>query len=182
MRPCDTPDIAPSGHREARWFIVGDIDDELRPLGRPKCRVDSYELTTMRPWHAIKLRDGSAVERKSRVGRVEMVHLAGVIGFAERWIKVRRGSWRTPAVWIEVAKRCWRDGSVEVTSLANGAEHGWSLCLDLTEPLPPAALATFERWAETLRARGVAASYPAWLGNRFGRELVDLRPERHQAV
>src|SRR4051795_1037694 len=64
--------------REVRWFVDGEISDELRPTRRPVKRADLYELETLRPWEAHKCRGGSGVmEHKLRVGRVELIEWGG---------------------------------------------------------------------------------------------------------
>jgi len=146
--------------------------------GRLLARVDAYELTTLRPWHAVKRRNGSIIECKQRVGPVEEVAIAGVVGFAERWVKQRPGSWRQPAVWVELAKQRWRDGAVEITHITTSSLRAWSVCVDLTKPLSWNDMTILERWADVLVDRGVAASYPAWLGDHVRHHTAYPRPSR----
>ena len=79
-----------SARPEVRWFVPGDAPRRLRPSGRPARRHDAYELDSLRSHHAVKRRGASPfLERKERIGRVELVHPHGVAGFAERWSKER---------------------------------------------------------------------------------------------
>lgn len=155
--------------REARWFLEGDVPDVLRPKGRPKRRVDAYNVETLKPWLALKRRGRSSLaERKVRVGRVELVVLADVGGFAETWVKTRLDHERPRGAWLEVRKHWWPSGEVEIGYFEVEGCWGWTVCVDVTRAATPNGRALLGAWRAELSRRGQPSSYPAWIGQRFG--------------
>src|SRR4051794_413188 len=93
--------------REVRWFVDGEISDELQPTRRPVKRTDLYELETLRPWEAHKRRGRSGVmEHKLRVGRVELTELGGSTGTSRRGRSGAPASSDRPVRVSRFASRC----------------------------------------------------------------------------
>ena len=148
--------------------MPGDAPRRLRPSGRPARRHDAYELDSLRSHHAVKRRGASPfLERKERIGRVELVHPHGVAGFAERWSKERFRDRRLllDGSWVVVSKAVWRTDGLEVARVAVDAagEVSWTLCLDLSRSPSGAADEVLEAWRLVLDDRGEPSSYPSWL-------------------
>jgi hypothetical protein len=156
--------------REARWFIDGDVPESLQPHRRPAQRTDLYELGTLRPWQAHKRRGRAGViEHKLRVGRVELIELLDVDGYAETWEKCRDGKPPPAGPYLEVRKQLWITGGIEIGRFEVDGAAGWTLCVDVDRRLNATTRATFEAWVPLLQTAGVASSYPAWLTERHSR-------------
>ena len=139
----------------------GDLPAELVPAGRFVRRTDDYHLRQLACDRALKRRGGRALEWKHRVGRVELVELDGVAGFAESWVKVAAGVSPQPSrSWLTVRKRIWQVGAeVQVTALVVADEAWWSVCITCVEP----AAHALAPWARRLRRDGIASAYPDFL-------------------
>ena len=174
----------PSERAEVRWFVAGEAPRPLRPTGHPARRHDAYELDSLRSHHAVKRRGASPfLERKERIGRVELVRPHGVAGFAERWSKERFRDRRLLAEgrWVVVSKAVWRTDGLEVARVAVGAadEVAWTLCLDLSRPPSGAANELLDAWRLLLDDCGAPLSYPSWLAALAGvRTAVDASANR----
>jgi len=162
--------------REVRWFVDGDVGRELRPRGRSRRRIDRYDLHSLRPWSSVKRRGpGGNLERKARVGSVELTTLGGLSGlraFAETWAKTAAGPLRTDGTWLEVDKELWTDRELEIGTYRVGMQRGWTICIDLDRPLSRSTLGALESWAPLLERRGHCSSYAAWLGQHHRRPLA----------
>jgi hypothetical protein len=162
-----------SGRAEVRWFVPGEAPRRLRPAARPARRQDAYELDSLRSHHAVKRRGASPfLERKERIGRVELVRPHGLAGFAERWSKERFRDRRLllDGRWVVVSKAVWRTDGLEVARVAVDAagEVAWTLCLDLSRPPSGPATELLDAWHPILDDRGEPSSYPAWLAALAG--------------
>jgi hypothetical protein len=154
--------------REARWFLDGDAS-MAPPPGPPQRRIDVYELASLRPWVAVKRRGQSRLERKSRVGRVELVMFDGLAGFVETWIKDGRASPPTEAEWLAVRKEWWTCGQVEIGRFEVADRHGWTVNVDMAHPPNRSARAALGSWHAHLLECGTPSSYPAWLDQHVSR-------------
>jgi hypothetical protein len=164
------PGRAPRAAAEVRWFVPGDIDDELRPRGPSRRRTDAYHLASLGLPSSLKRRDGTGpLEWKERVGRPEGCEIAGVPGVTERWVKrrVRERDFAEPLLgrWVDVGKRLWRIGGLEICQLEIDDSSWWTVAIEKDHPSKAArkALAT---WRPVLRAQGEPMSYPMWLLSR----------------
>ena len=148
-----------AGRWEARWFVAGPLPDDLRPRRSAHHRRDHYDLASLSPVASTKRRGRRAeAEHKRRVGRVELVEVGSLVGFAERWQKQRMRH-TPPGWWTAVDKAVWTVDGVELTEVTVGGGAWWTVAVAAGRP---AALRVPERWAERL-AVATPASYPAWL-------------------
>ncbi len=157
---------------EVRWFVPGDVDDELPPRGPSRRRTDVYHLASLAPTSSLKRRDATGpLEWKTRIGRREACEIAGVAGCAESWIKRRLRSRDVdhPLLgdWIDVHKRLWRVSGVEICRLEIDDEQWWTVALPTARP-GKAMRTAFEPWGAVLHDSGESASYPRWLLARWG--------------
>jgi len=127
-------------HREVRWFIVGDPADDVRPSHPGRWRTDAYHLPSLTPYSCVKWRSGPRrLERKERIGRVELVRWCGVPGFAECWTKQRVPQRRRPegAAWCDVAKDVWDADGIQIGRAVVNDEVLWTYCVDLDRAAEP---------------------------------------------
>ena len=149
--------------REVRWFQHGDGPDATGTVRR---RTDAYLITSLTPSSSLKRRGRSGpLEMKARVGRVELVRVAGLVGFAERWVKDR-----IPAAavghqrdgWLHVDKTAWIEDGVELSLVVLGGRRCWSAACDPEDPVAGAWVRAHRR----ALTGAIAASFPAWLLQR----------------
>jgi len=141
--------------------VRGRLPEALTPRGQPQRRCDEYDLRRLAPHRAVKRRGRRHLEWKQRIGRVELIEIANVTGFAERWMKGRAldDQRNEPGEWLAVHKRIWRGRGVEVSAVEVAGEEWWSLavsCDGMVEHV-------LEPWWCALRADGEASAYPGWL-------------------
>jgi hypothetical protein len=148
---------------ELRWFVPGGVAGARRPDGRGVVRTDLYQVRTLAPDRSVKLRGRATLEHKVRSGRVELVEVGALRGFAETWLKLdARGLQTRPDDgWVKVRKELWRGRGVEIGRLDVGGERWWTVCVDAAaiERRPP----LLERWTDVLVAHGQPHSYASWL-------------------
>jgi hypothetical protein len=150
---------------EVRWFAEGCLP--WRPDFDPRRRTDVYDGAALGPDRSVKRRglDGP-VESKWRAGRVELVEIAGVVGFAERWFKRRLATdgrrWRPSGPPRVVTKTTWTLGGVDVTEVLMDGRIGWTVAV---RPAVETDRALLEGLRSHLEA-AVSMSYPAWLLER----------------
>ena len=145
-RPAPVSDVASAGGRceEVRWFVPADGVKSQAPKGRPVVRFDLYHLSGVTPSHSVKLRGRTTLEHKVRLGRVVMVQIAGVRGFAETWHKVDAPKLEVTDgndVWITVRRSLWRRRGVEIGRLDVVEQRWWTVCVEAdteASTLPPA--------------------------------------------
>jgi hypothetical protein len=166
----------PRACREVRWFLDDDVPMSMLPSGRSRTRADRYDVTSLRPWSSVKQRGRAVLERKERVGRVELVTVGGLVGFVETWQKVRRRRVPDADGWLEVRKQMWFAQEVEIACVEVGDTVAWTVCIDVTCPASVAGRAALDRWWAPLRRHGQPSSYAAWLGERFGPVASRARP------
>lgn len=106
--------------------------------------------------------DDGPLEHKVRVGRPQVVEVAGVHGFAERWRKTRLPRPEGVA-WLAVHKTVVHRRGIEVCRLQVAGERWWSIAVRLDVGRPPALPGELRRWLHLEQERVVSASYPAWL-------------------
>ncbi len=140
-------------------------------------RTDVYHLASLGPESALERREGSGpLEWKVRIGPREACEIAGVPAVAERWIKhrLRESAFDLPVPgdWIDVHKRLWRTGGVEICRLELEGQRWWTVALPTERP-NKAMRKVLMSWAPLLRDRGEATSYPIWLRARWN-DLEDL--------
>ena len=157
---------------EARWFVQGDVEGQLRPSGRVAVRVDVYYLDSLGPSSSLKRRNGDGpLEYKARIGPAAPCLLGGVHGLAEQWIKRQvseRGLKRLLAgPQIEVRKQRWRRRGAEICLLQFGGEQWWTVAAHVEggrSSRTTRDLLTL--WGPVLSTAGEAMSYPVWLRER----------------
>jgi hypothetical protein len=161
---CDGPVRA---CREVRWFVDDEVPASLVPSDRPQRRADCYDVDALRPWTSVKRRRGCVLERKLRIGRVELVTVAGVVGFAETWQKQRVRDRVVDEEWLEVRKHVWTRGEVEIARVEVAGIRSWTICIDVTRPPSAAGRDALHAWRVPLQRHGQSSGYPAWLAERF---------------
>jgi hypothetical protein len=112
--------------------------------------------------------DDGPLEHKVRVGGPQVVEIAGVTGFAERWCKTRLP--RPDGVaWLAVHKTVVRRRGIEVCRLQVAGERWWSIAVRLDVGRPPVLPGELRRWLHREQEQVMAASYPTWLLRQVGR-------------
>jgi hypothetical protein len=150
---------------EVRWFVAGDLPADRRPAGSVRRRQDAYNLTNLTPATSVKRRGRRGrTEWKLRVGRVELVQLGAVAGFAERWVKFLGEPPEEPLPgdrWLDVRKDVWTDGRLELARLEVAGERWWTVALADADHAGASRL--LAPWSEWLEAIATPGSYPSWL-------------------
>jgi hypothetical protein len=150
---------------EVRWFADGSLP--WQPAFDPRRRTDVYDGAALGPDRSVKRRglDGP-VELKWRAGRVELVEVAGLEGFAERWFKRRLATdgrrWRPSGPPRVVTKTTWTLGGVDVTEVLMDGHVCWTVAV---RPAVETDWALLDGLWSHLGA-AVSRSYPAWLLER----------------
>jgi hypothetical protein len=146
-----------------RWFVPGGADGVRRPPGQPVVRTDLYQCSTLSPSRSVKLRGRTTLEHKVRVGRVELVEIGDLRGFAETWLKIEpHGSGaQADGPWVKVRKELWREPGIEIGRLDVGGHRWWTVCVAAASVRRPPSL--LGRWNDVLVARGQPHSYASWI-------------------
>jgi hypothetical protein len=164
--------------KELRWFLAGDVEDDLRPAGRAQLRTDVYFVESLGPSSSLKRRNGNGpLEYKARVGPAVPYEIAGVPGLAEHWIKRRvdrRGlDGLLAGPRMEVRKQLWRRHDVEIGRLRLGDELSCTIAVDIVGAAPSKATRElFAVWSPLLLAAGEPTSYPMWLRSRWSEQRL----------
>jgi hypothetical protein len=161
------PARAQRAAEEVRWFVAGDIDDELRPRGPSRHRTDVYHLASLSPASSLKRRNTSGpLEWKARVGRRKPCEISGVPGGVERWVKqqLRERDLNQPLLgnWIDVRKQLWRVGGLEICRLDIDTQAWWTIAVPTAHP-NKTMRKIVAAWGPLLRASAQATSYPMWV-------------------
>jgi hypothetical protein len=151
---------------ELRWFVRRDAP-AWTPKGSAVVRTDRYHLASLTPLRSVKLRGGTKLEGKVRVGTVEMLSVGAACGFAETWEKVAAPDPRPGRRdgWVDVRKELWRARGSEIGRLTVCGETWWTVCVDADAvgrerpPIPDA-------WVDLVAAHGEPHSYASWLLTR----------------
>lgn len=163
MTDPSSPRRAERSRTEIRWFVPGGAPGCRRPPGRSVVRTDLYQLSTLTPDRSVKLRGRATLEHKVRSGRVELVELGLLRGYAETWRKLDARGLDVSAdePWMKVRKELWRERGIEVGRLDVDGRRWWTVCVDAASiDRPPALL---ERWRAVLVGHGQCHSYASWI-------------------
>jgi hypothetical protein len=149
---------------EIRWFVPGGVDGCRRPPGRAVVRADLYQCSTLTPSRSVKLRGRATLEHKVRTGRVELVEIGALRGFAETWLKIDAAGVDVQAdgPWVKVRKELWRAGGVEVGRVDVGGQRWWTVCVDAAV-MGRRSAGLLEGWSDVLIAHGQPHSYASWI-------------------
>lgn len=156
-----TPQSMSASTAEARWFVAGRLPEALVPPRPPLRRCDEYDLSRLAPDRSVKRRGGRHIESKLRIGRVQLVEIGGVTGFAERWLKARvleDERWAHHA-WLAVRKQVWRRRGLQVCAIDVEGEEWWSVAVSV----PGVEAELLAPWRGALLERGQPSAYPDWL-------------------
>jgi hypothetical protein len=165
--------------------VAGDIEEELRPAGRPQLRTDVYYVESLGPSSSLKRRNGNGpLEYKARVGPATPYEIAGVPGLVEHWTK-RRVDRRCldgllAGLRIKVHKQLWRRHDVEIGRIRLGNELSWTIAVDIVNVRrSKATRELFAVWSPLLLAEGEPMAYPMWLCARWSKQGLDAAADEH---
>ena len=158
--------LAPPSRFEVRWFVPGPLPRDVRlwasGVKRP-ARVDRYFAGDDQ---AIKARNvrvtGLRFEAKTMLEATDRIEVApGVSGVIQHWTTRTTVSSAPDAESVDIRKRRWSRGDLEVVELEVGTRKFWSVSLKGRTAIDVTRLESFPRLP--IMDAAISCSYPEFL-------------------